>query len=450
MVGQDGAILHEHVTPPPRLRPPPADPAGPGHFYREPLRLPAGRHVARFQAMLPPAPPPPGGVRLAVEILRLDGERPTSVARRAWTVDAGFDPATADHLMLEFALEAELPVLLRAWASAQAGGFRMRAVRIRRAGPGGGGAAGWHGTDARLDRWPLERIRHVTIGNSGACTASCLHCPTNKAWLEVPRGAVMSDRIFGRLVEGLATCGLPVEGPIGFGLFGDPLLDRNLAARIRRVKAALPGVPVTVSTTGAAFVPRQEPVLEAADSIGVHVESLVPETYERLMAPLRFDAVIPRVERLVRLAGPKAVLALPVHRLNVAEVPRLEAWWRSLGGGRVEHLPFTNRAAMTPGVPEMHLAPVAGACTQDLASDLVVDWDGRLVTCCNDFPRRGDLGSLATATLPELLADARRERLYRLLKGREWQRIEGCRTCLFDAPAETRAAVRRAREAAAG
>ena len=209
----------------------------------------------------------------------------------------------------------------------------------------------------------------------------------------------------------------------------------------------MPGVPITVSTTGAAFVPRQAAVVEAADAIAVHVESLVPETYGRLMAPLRLASVLPRIEALVALAGRKAVLALPVHSLNVAEVPALEAWWRGLAGGRVDHQPFTNRAAMTPGVLGMHLSPVTGACTQDLAYDLILDWDGRLLTCCNDFPKRSDLGSLATADLPDLLDDQRRQRLFRQLRNREWQQIQGCRTCLFDDPAATRLAMQGARAA---
>ncbi len=74
-----------------------------------------------------------------------------------------------------------------------------------------------------------------------------------------------------------------------------------------------------------------------------------------------------------------------------------------------------------------------------------LDGDGRLLTCCNDFPKRSDLGSHATASLPELLKDERRRRLFRQLRNRDWQQIEGCRTCLFDDPQATQAAARAAR-----
>ncbi|WP_043364547.1 radical SAM protein [Belnapia sp. F-4-1] len=433
-------ILFEHVTPPPQYRPKHADPHAPGLFFTQGLALPAGRAAARLQVLLPPDMP----AEAWVEAQLLAAEDGAVLARARWP--AAGDPVRLDHLMLDIALAADRRVRLNLHASAMAGRCFLRAVKIQRT--GSGPPADWSGTHGRLKHWPLDRLRYVTIGNSGICTASCIHCPTNKPWLPVGRGAVMTDRIFGRLVDGLAGCGLPVEG-IGFGLFGDPLLDRQLAARIRWLKAALPGVRVTVSTTAAAFAPRQAEVIEVADSIGIHVESLVPETYEALMAPLRFAEVIPRVERLVTLAGPKAVLALPMHRRNQGEAAAMEAWWRRLGGGGVEHQPFTSRASMREEAMALHLAPVPGACTQDLAFDLVVDSDGQVLNCCNDFARSSDLGSLATAELAAILADRRRERLHRLLRGREWQRLEACRTCLFDDPKATQAAAASSRRLSA-
>jgi hypothetical protein len=435
------ATVFEHVTPPPRHRPALADPAGPGVFFAQRATLPAGRFVARYQVMLPAELPV--GAQVATTV-GLPG-RPDIVARRFWRVDAAFADA-ADRLMLDVALDAPTEVEIRCWASTAAGDFRLRAVTVKRADENPP-PIDWSATHGQLDRWPPDRLRSVMIANSGICTASCVHCPTNKP--DLPRGAVMSDRIFDRIVQGLVDCGLPIQGAVGFGVFADPMTDRKLAERIRRVKAALPGVPVTISTTGAAFAPRQAEAIDLADGIGVHVESLDPATYDRLMAPLRFDRVIPRVEALVRRAGRKAVLAIPVHRDNLAGIPALEAWWASIGGGRVELQPFTNRLSMAQAVTRLHLAPVGGACTQDLASDLIIDWDGRLLTCCNDFHRRSDLGSVAERPLPALIADARRERLFRLLRGRDWQQVDGCRTCLFDDPAATRQAVADARARAA-
>jgi hypothetical protein len=49
---------------------------------------------------------------------------------------------------------------------------------------------------------------------------------------------------------------------------------------------------------------------------------------------------------------------------------------------------FSNRLSMAPDVVGLHMAPVTGACTDDLAYDLIIDWDGPLLTCCSDFAKK--------------------------------------------------------------
>ena len=435
-------IVFEHVTPPPRHRPPSADPGGPGAFFTQDIALPAGTLAARFNVMVPPDLSE--GTRVTIEIRGRGSADRGILTSGQWDIDEG-SVALADHLVLAFRLEEPAVVGIRVASASRVAQHYLRAVKIQKV--DGLRRLDWAGTHARHDLWPLDRIRWVMIGNSAAGPDVDLPRLAVPAPQPTAGGEVMSERIFEKLMCGLATCGLPVGG-ISFGLHGDPLVDRRLANRIRRLRAALPSVRVTVNTTGAAFSARQEEVVAAADAISVRVESLDPATYDLLMAPLRFADVIPRVEHLVEVAGTKAQLVHAVHRRNQHEIAGLEAWWARLGGGGVQHLPFTNRTAMTEAALGSHLAPVTGACTQDLAADLIVDWDGRILGCCSDIARRSDLGSLATAELADILADKRRQRFFRLLRNREWQQIERCRTCLYDDPAATAAAVVASRTAA--
>jgi radical SAM protein with 4Fe4S-binding SPASM domain len=417
-------------------RPPlPDGPAGAGYFFADHGELPAGLHAARFQVMAPPGLPE--GVRIALEIRRTDRPGGDFLARGEREVDAEFD-ARADHLLLAFHLPEPAPVELRCWASAASGHFHLRALKVKRADQGE--LEDWAWAHDTTSTWPLSHLDSVVIGNAGQCNASCSHCPTNKAWLQVPAGEVMPEAIFTRLVDGLAEAALPIRGPVAFGLHGESFLDRDLATRVQRVKQALPGARVVVNTNGSIFsaaVPRHREVAEAADVLAVHVESLDPARYGRLMAPLRLERTLRSVARLVEAAGPKAHLVVPVHAENLAEIPALEAWWHGLGGGGpVVALPFTNRGQTSPGVLALHLAPIPGHCRQEVTQSLVVDWDGQVLACCQDFARETDLGSLARQTVPEVLADARRRRMYRLLQDQDWAGQPHCRHCLFDdAPA---------------
>jgi hypothetical protein len=419
-------ILFDHVAPSPEWRPPVSDAAGPGGFFVQTITLPAGRLAIRAQIMTPADPPP--GATVTITLRHAGQPYAPPLASTNWR-GAADTPGDADHLYLACDLPAETLVELHAYSSHAVGAFRMRAVTVRRGEIGA--PASWTHSDPGHDTWPLPGIRNVIIGNSGICTASCGHCPTNKPWLDVPATRVMSDHIFERIVTGLVDCGLPI-GCIGMGLFGDPMTDRKLTERVLRLKSALPDVPVTISTTGAAYAARHQGAIEAAHSVAVHIESIDPETYARLMAPLRLDKVRPRIEALVAAAPGKAILAVPIHRDSLPGLPALEHWWRDIGGHGQVHQLFSNRLQTLDAVQGLHLAPVPGVCGQDLVSDLVIDWDGLLLTCCSDFARRKPLGSLADNTLPEVLADERRRMLFHRLRQRDWQSVGLCRSCLFD------------------
>jgi hypothetical protein len=261
-------------------------------------------------------------VQVVIEIDRQDRNPVEPLSHCAWLIDPA-TPELADHLYLSYTLTEPAEVRLLCRASTRCGEFFLRAAKIQRVETGE--PTDWSSTHFELGRWPLDGIRTINLGISGVCPASCVHCPTNKSWLDAPRGEVMSEPIFERLVEGLAACGLPVN-EISLGPFGDPLTDRRLGERMLRLKAARPEVKLTIATTGAAYTPRQEAAIQAADGVAVHVESIDPTVYNRLMAPLRFEQVRPRIEALVRVAGHKATLAVPVHKGT-----RHNRW---AGGGR--------------------------------------------------------------------------------------------------------------------
>lgn len=435
MVQAGAGVPYEHVTPPPRHRGP-----EPGVFFTDRFNLPEGRYAARVSLMIPPKPPP--GAELSVAIRYLDA--PRAVVEQGWPIDHRLSDR-ADDLVLEFSLPLPARLEMRASVTGPAEDVWMRAVKIQRTDRGT--PPDWGSTRGSLNAWPLDRLRNVVVGISGTCPASCIHCPTNKDWLRVPRGQAMPEAIFERLVDGLAACRLPVTDAISFGLFGEPMMDRDLAQRIRRLRAVVPDTRYVINTTGAVLGPRQVEAMHEASLVAIHIESLIPETYDRIMAPLRLARVRPNIERIVGALGTRATLSLPVHRDNIAEIPAIEDWWRGMGGGEIYHQPFSNRLTMARDVLDLHLSPVTGACTQDLAYDLIIDWDGRLLTCCSDFRKQTNLGSLATATLPEIIADARRQMFQRMLRKREWQRIGVCRTCLFDDPAGMNAAMAAARTA---
>ena len=62
--------------------------------------------------------------------------------------------------------------------------------------------------------------------------------------------------------------------------------------------------------------------------------------------------------------------------------------------------------------------------------DLIVDFDGKVLTCCHDFSRRNEIGDLRLEEVSALMANDARREVYDALGQQEWNRFESCRDCL--------------------
>src|SRR5882757_4084444 len=92
----------------------------------------------------------------------------------------------------------------------------------------------------------------ITIDNHRACNARCRMCPTQN--VSSIDGA-MSDATFDELSAQVSDFAPHLEF-VQFGVHGEPLLDRQIATRVRRLVAS--GVRrVWIATNGAAMTPAR-------------------------------------------------------------------------------------------------------------------------------------------------------------------------------------------------
>jgi radical SAM protein with 4Fe4S-binding SPASM domain len=80
----------------------------------------------------------------------------------------------------------------------------------------------------------------------------------------------------------------------------------------------------------------------------------------------------------------------------------------------------------------MALGPKSGTCPEEIILDLIVDWDGTVLVCCNDFLRQEPIGDLTKTPLAEILRGAKRQRFFDVLRTGTWQEMATCRDCKFD------------------
>jgi radical SAM protein with 4Fe4S-binding SPASM domain len=181
------------------------------------------------------------------------------------------------------------------------------------------------------------------------------------------------------------------------------------------------------------FSERRHTELAAlVDRFSVHVEALSPELYDELMAPLRAAIVFPKIERLMALAPGKVNVAVPLSRRNAGEFAALRTHWMARGARNVCDLKFSNRTTDSLDYYRDSLGPTPNACAEGVRFDLVVDWDGKVLACCQDFLKREPLGDLTQSTVSEVLLTQQRARFVERLKSGHWNALRSCRHCKID------------------
>ena len=278
----------------------------------------------------------------------------------------------------------------------------------------------------------IKDLTCVILGTTAICNASCPHCPTNKEHRRhFPHGTMNFD-MFARIVTELANNGY--AGWFLFGLFGEPLEDPLLEKRLRLIKELLPQATISIATNCGVYDPQKHAfIVELADHIGVHVEGVSSEVYERFMHPLKRERVFPRILSLLSIdKGNKVHITTPVHKGNLAEVTDIRKYFESYGAGEPHFTQLGNRSWEGGPWSQLALAPRGHWCAPDELRTFVIDWDGAVLACCLDFSKSAKLGDLSKQSIGEVLNGRPWLEMFNIHRTKRWSQKEACSRCRGD------------------
>jgi sulfatase maturation enzyme AslB (radical SAM superfamily) len=136
----------------------------------------------------------------------------------------------------------------------------------------------------------------VRLETTNACNARCIICPHR----DMRRPVVAMDHdLYTRLIDECAAAGCR---EVHLHNFGEPLLDKRIAERVAYAKAQ--GIRTTkIFCNGSLLSPeRSTALIEAGlDEVKVSFDGATREEFERIRAPLKFDAVVHNIIELVKL-----------------------------------------------------------------------------------------------------------------------------------------------------
>jgi radical SAM protein with 4Fe4S-binding SPASM domain len=185
---------------------------------------------------------------------------------------------------------------------------------------------------------------------------------------------------------------------------GDPLLSDNLLPIIERARKA--GLAVHVETDlirgDVAGLARSD-----ADVVTLHVPALTPQTYAMVMGAESHAVVIENVHTFVReraRRGRGVPILVPTFIKCRDNLGEMEAWydqWLRAVGTAVVAGP-SDHAGQIPDVAVADMAPPRRRPCGRLWSRLVVQSDGHVVACEQDFRGRNPLGNVDEMTVGDI------------------------------------------------
>lgn len=274
---------------------------------------------------------------------------------------------------------------------------------------------------------PLTQIDVVIFGSTSICNSSCEHCPVNKEYHPTPASSVMDFDLFKKIVMQLASFKVK---HINFGLYNESLTDPLLNERILCCKETLPSTLVQINTNAALFSEKHHEAIRNADIVNIQVSAYSPDVYKKVMHPLNFERTYEKIHKIISLAH-TTTISVPISQTNISECKKIQSYWLDSGAKLVHFDALSNRCGELPNFDDLTVAKAPGICRADALKAISIDYDGKVVNCCQDFLRREILGDLSVQTLEETLSSSILKQFMNDLDAGLWG-LHNCRYCKYD------------------
>ena len=248
----------------------------------------------------------------------------------------------------------------------------------------------------RLKEWEEEQLKPlaiVEIETDARCNRRCSYCPVST---HEKRVGQMPPELFAKIISDL--CEMSFRGTMSFHFYNEPLLDHRLEGFVQLARNELPDAHLLLFTNGDALTAdRAESLLQAGLA---HIRvSLHDAAAEERLAQFA-DRLKPRIADRI----------IPVRYYDRA-------------------IPLDNRCGTIQLQPWVRLPDRTAGCHN--ITSMVIDWQGRVPLCCNDFLVAHGHGDVNTASIKEIWERSRPLRKEIFLGHYE---LEVCQICTGQRP----------------
>jgi len=251
---------------------------------------------------------------------------------------------------------------------------------------------------ASLRNWLPEK---VYAESTNACNANCVMCNRKTMTRKV---GVMEYGLFKDIAGQCASLGVK---EMRFHNFGEPMMDRLLAEKVRYAKKKGIGVTALYSNGSLLNRPLADRLIEAGlDRMFISFDGGTRETYEKIRVKLSYDDVSENIEQFMALRNRKQrlqpaveLVLLPVYD-DPTDVQRFkEKWEGKVDSVRISRLHDFAGQSGNGSVPKPRA--IAAPCYM-LWKSMFILWNGDVSLCCLDFDGKYILGNARKSSLEDI------------------------------------------------
>ena len=246
-----------------------------------------------------------------------------------------------------------------------------------------------------------KKPKFIKIENTSYCNARCVYCPHKT--LKRPQGT-MSEKLYKKIIDEVLDWRV---GEIHLCNFGEPLIDKRLADRIKYIKLNEKIPTKTVIYTNGSLLSKENSrrlMSAGIDEIYVSFDGYNKNHFEKTRVPLKYDLLVDNIENIIKIRNESnyktKIILQAVYDGKVISKDKINTFknkWKN----KVDliHLqPLHNWQGYLDVKGKFYKNIV---CT-DIFRYMTILWEGSVVPCCLDYEGQVLLGDVNKNSLKEV------------------------------------------------
>jgi radical SAM protein with 4Fe4S-binding SPASM domain len=276
-------------------------------------------------------------------------------------------------------------------------------------------------------RYPLG----VDIGTTNLCNAACIMCPHSR----LKKIGTMNMKLYKKIIDNCYKLGIKM---ITLSFFGEPFLDKTIIEKIKYAKSKRMNVGFYSNASLLNEKLAKEIIEAKLDGITISFDGYSKETYEKIRKNLKFEITKKNVLGLIKIRNkldkknPRINLVLVELEENKKEIGNFYKEWKE----KVDSINIINMRNWANDIQKegtkesFHFnRKIKRKPCALIWMKMVVDWNGDVVLCCDDWNHSTILGNLKKQSIEEIWKGEKLRKIREAhIKG-EFHKVSLCSAC---------------------